>query len=305
MSARTVLVTGASGQLGRRVVEMLVDQGTENVIATTRMPSELADLARKGVDVRRASFDEPSTLTRAFAGAESLALISTDSSRAAAQHTQAIAAAERAGVKSVVFTSRWNADSPAAMPGWRGAQTTERVLADSHLSWTSLRNNMYAEALFDVLDLPRAVERGEIIAATRGAGVSTVTRDDCARAVVAALTSANPPEPRILDIGGPSEVRVEDLSVLLATLCGVSVRHREVSPDALRRHLIHDGVAKGDADLMVAQQQAIASGVYQGASNDLMDLTGHAPTSLESFLMLHAEDLREWARGVRAWRHVS
>jgi NAD(P)H dehydrogenase (quinone) len=101
--SKSLLVTGASGQLGRLVIESLLDMQVGHIIATTREPSKLADLAAKGVEVRAANFDEPQTLTTAFAGADRLLLISTDSiyqpGQRLAQHRAAIAAAERAGVQ--------------------------------------------------------------------------------------------------------------------------------------------------------------------------------------------------------------
>src|SRR5262245_63218753 len=76
--AETLLVGGASGFIGRRVVEILLEKNAGPVIATTRTPEKIADLAGRGVEVRRASFDEPQTLAKAFAGADRLLLLRTD-----------------------------------------------------------------------------------------------------------------------------------------------------------------------------------------------------------------------------------
>ncbi|CAE6780418.1 NAD(P)H-binding protein [Xanthomonas arboricola] len=104
MSQR-LLVTGAAGQLGRRVVEILLERNITSIVATTRTPSKLADLAARGVEVRAADFDKPETLATAFAGVDRLLLISTDAiyvpGRRLAQHKAAIAAAEKAGVKHI------------------------------------------------------------------------------------------------------------------------------------------------------------------------------------------------------------
>ena len=99
--AQTLLVTGASGQLGRLTIQHLLERHLGPIIATTRDPAKLADLAAKGVDVRPADFDRPETLEAAFAGADRVLLISTDAVYAQgqrlAQHKAAIAAAEKAG----------------------------------------------------------------------------------------------------------------------------------------------------------------------------------------------------------------
>src|SRR3989441_10326923 len=113
---RTLLVTGASGHLGRRVVELLVGAGANRLVATTRHPDRLADLARRGVEVRRGDFDDPKSLTAAFAGADRLLLVSTDAvdfpGRRIEQHRAAIAAAKEAGVGHTNSTSFSEPASP-------------------------------------------------------------------------------------------------------------------------------------------------------------------------------------------------
>src|SRR2546422_693513 len=106
---RTLLVTGASGRLGRRVVELLVDSRADRLVATTRYPDRLGDLAKRGVIVRRADFDDPRSLAAAFAGADRLLLVSTDAidapGRRIEQHRAAIDAARAVGAGHVIYTS--------------------------------------------------------------------------------------------------------------------------------------------------------------------------------------------------------
>ena len=121
----TLLVTGASGHLGRRVVEHLLDRKAGTVIAGTRDPAKVADLAAKGAEVRVIDFDKPETLAEGLKGVDRLLLVSTDSLQTrTAQQVRLVEAAAKAGVKHVVYTS-----APAPRP------TAKSLVADSHY-WT-------------------------------------------------------------------------------------------------------------------------------------------------------------------------
>ena len=165
----TLLVTGASGQLGRRVLAHLLDTCAvppARLIAVTRDPAKLADFAARGVEVRRGDFDDPGSLGEAFKGAGRLLLISTDAldtpGRRLAQHQAAIAAAKTAGVRHIVYTSMPNPDG-SPIPFAPDHLGTEQALALSGRGWTILRNAWYFENLAFSLPgalAPRASESG-------------------------------------------------------------------------------------------------------------------------------------------------
>jgi NAD(P)H dehydrogenase (quinone) len=106
----SIIITGASGHLGRRTAELVLERApASEVVLTTRRPETLAELAARGAEVRIADFDRPETLAEAFAGGERLLLISTDAvGRRVHQHLAAIDAAARAGVRHVDYTSGMN-----------------------------------------------------------------------------------------------------------------------------------------------------------------------------------------------------
>src|SRR5258708_37295218 len=108
----TLLVSGASGQLGRRVIELLLETGEPHIVAATRTPAKLAALAARGVDIRQADFDNANSLPAAFAGVDRMLLISTNaidqSVHRVTQHVAAIRAAEAANVRHSVYTSSTN-----------------------------------------------------------------------------------------------------------------------------------------------------------------------------------------------------
>ncbi len=161
----TLLVTGASGHLGQRVLHHLVNTlgvPAGRIIATTRKPATLADWAAKGVVVRASDFDDPASLVAAFEGASRVLLISTDTiGRRVAQHQAAIDAAVKVGATHVIYTSMPTPDKSLVLfaPDHAG---TEAALAASALpGWTVLRNNWYFETLF--LSMPSVARLGQVV----------------------------------------------------------------------------------------------------------------------------------------------
>lgn len=278
-----LLVTGAGGHLGRRVVELLLDAGAD-VIATSRDPSKLADLAARGADTRRADFDEPASLDAAFAGADRLLLISTDDlgapGRRIAQHRAAVAAAERAGVGHIAYTS-----APSPRPEAGGGVIddhfwTEQAIAATGLDWTFLRHALYADLV--LMSGPQAIASGQLFSATAGAGRSYVTRDDCARADAGALLSAAGRQ--ILDVTGPAAVTQDALAALLSDVSGKPVAHIPVDAASLKAGLLAAGLPPFMADVLVMFDVEAAQGYHAVVTDTVQRLGGAAPTSLRSFV---------------------
>ena len=283
----TLLVTGASGHLGRRVLEALLVASTgDRLVATTRTPDTLAEYEKRGVEVRKASFDdEPAALARAFAGVDRLLLISTDAlekpGQRLAQHQRAITAAIAAGVKHVVYTSLSRAsESPVLFaPDHSG---TEQALADSGLGYTVLRNNMYSD--YVIPTAKHAVQSGVLPAAGEGNGLAYVTREDCARTAAAALIAGNG-RSQILEVGGPEVVTYAQLAQLLSELSGKPVKHLEVSLEAYTDGLRQAGVPAPMATVYASFQTAVAQGKHKDVTDAVKSLSGRAPTSLRDFLV--------------------
>lgn len=286
--AQTLLVTGGSGHLGRQVIELLLDAHVPNLVTTTRTPEKLADLAARGVAVRRADFDDPASLVTAFAGVDRLLLISTDvtdhTGRRQAQQRNAVSGAVAAGVKHVVYTSFTSADQPMPFTFANDHADTEAALAASPLSWTILRNNLYTDYL--LYKLPQALAGGQLRAAAAGGGVGYVTREDCARAAVAALLSTDS-ERRTLDITGPDVLTHAQLAQIAGEVAGRPLAYTSVAADALRNGMITAGVPEGKAAVFTTIDQTIAQGLFAVASNAVATLTGQAPQSVREFLTLH------------------
>ena len=288
MSNPTILVTGGAGQLGRRVLELLLAApGARKLIATTRKPDALAELAARGVEVRAADFAAPESLAAAFAGGARALLISTDAVGARlASHRAAIAALERAGASHVVYTSAPLAPSLGIVA--EEHRGTEAALAASALGHTSLRNNLYTDLALQWL--PPAIASGRLVNAWGDGAVSFVSRDDCARAAAAALLDGFDGR-RAIEIAGAQALTGAELARVASELTGRQDDHAPVSAQAVVERLEAHGMPEAIAQAYAAFDVAIARGELVGSSRGFEQLTGAAPGSVHAFLAAHRSAL--------------
>lgn len=281
MSKPTLLVTGASGNLGRRVLELLLEANTgSKIIATTRNPDKLADLTARGVEVRAADFDDAASLVKAFTGADRALLVSTDAlDRREAQQTRAVQAFVEAGVKHVVYTSVPEPETTLALVGPSHA-ATERALAATKLDYTALRNNLYADLLLGAL--PGAVASGQLVDARGDGRIAWVTREDCARTAAAALVSATGRS--AIDVTGPAAIGSDELAAIVSDLVAKPVQHVNVTPEQLVAGLVGHGFPEFVAQLFATFDSATAKGQLANATDTVEKLTGKKPQSIREFL---------------------
>jgi NAD(P)H dehydrogenase (quinone) len=286
--SKPLLVTGAGGHLGRRVIDLLLAQGKGPIIAATRAPEKLADLRDKGVEVRRADFDAPGSLTDAFAGVGRLLLVSTDAldrpGRRLAQHRNAVEAAARAGVEHVVYTSVSKAGPDAVIAVTPDHYGTELALAASSLGYTLLRNNLYAELLLG--SLPRAVATGQHVTACGEGKIAYLSREDCARAAAAALASDFEGR-RTLEITGPAALTQAELARIAAEVTGRPIVDVSISRAALEEGMQKAGLPAPLAAIYAAFDAGAARGELDVVSSAVADLTGKPAEDMQSFLTRH------------------
>lgn len=291
--SRTLLVTGASGQMGRRVVELLLEANAGKIIAGTRNPEKLADLQGRDVEVRKVDFDDPEGLVSAFAGVDRLLIISTDvvdgTDRRIRQHTNAVRAAEAAGVKHVLYTSLVNPGPESPISLAPDHHATEEALKASSLEWTVLRNNVYTDGLLQ--SLPRAIETGQLVAAAGTSGVGFVTREDCSRAAAAALASESSGR-NVLDITGPALVTRAEIAQIASEISGRTVEYIAIEAASLKAGLQAAGLPEPIANLIVSFDQGAADGTLAVASNAVEELTGKPAQSVRDFLLANRAALQ-------------
>lgn len=277
---RTLLVTGASGHFGRRVLELLLAAGARSIIATTRWPDRLADFARRGVTVRWADFDKPESLPAAFAGAHRMLLVSIDGldaeGRRRRQHAAAIAAAEAVGVEHVVYTSLARADT-SRLTIAADHVATERRLAANKLGYTVLRQNIHTETLLPVL--PTAISTGTLLGLPGDGGVAYISRDDCAFAAATALQSSN--GRTTLELTGAHVIRRAPLARITTDVTGRDVFYLALPPEELMRRWQTAGLA---VSTLLPFEQATVDGQFAFTTTDYFRLTGRHPTEVHDFL---------------------
>ena len=273
----SIVVTGATGHLGRLTVEALLARGVpaDRIVATGRRTEVLADLADRGVTVRRADYSDPDTLRTAFAGAEQLLLVSgSEIGQRLPQHRNAIAAAKDAGVRLIAYTSLTRADT-SSLPIAGEHSGTEQALAESGIPHVVLRNGWYTENYTD--QLATYLEHG--IVGSAGSGrVSAATRADYAEAAAVVLTEDGH-QGAVYELGGEAFTMAE-LAAAVSAATGQHVAYTDVPVEEYARVLVGAGLPEPVAAAYADMDRAIADGALLVEGDDLATLIGRAPTPL-------------------------
>jgi NAD(P)H dehydrogenase (quinone) len=287
----TLLVTGASGQLGRRAVELLLEAKAGKIVAGTRDPSKIADLAAKGAEVRKVDFDDPA-LADSLKGVDRLLLISTDAldtpGKRLNQHKAAVEAAKKAGVKHIVYTSMPKPEPGSPIPFAPDHYGTEQALAGSGLGWTVLRNSWYQENLFH--SLPSVLASGKWFSAAGDGKLAHVSREDAAHAAASAL-AAQPNGNQRYDITGSELLTTKEIAKLASEATGKPIEVVNVTDEQLTQGMIASGMPAFLAPVYASFDTNTRAGNIAIASDAVEKLTGRAPRSLKQFFASNKEAL--------------
>lgn len=277
----TIVVTGATGQLGRLVIQDLVSRiGSDRIVASTRNPDAAADL---GVTVRYGDFDRPDTLRTAFAGADRLLLVSTASGgneTRAAQHIRAIETAAEVGVGHILYTSITAADTSKIALVQAHRPTEEAILATG-IPYTFLRNNWYLENDFGTVQ--GALATGTIATSSQRGRFAPAARADYARAAAAVLATDGH-ENTVYELGAPVAYSYADWADAVAAETGRDITYTEIDDDAAAARLAGAGVPAHMVELVVDYYQAVARGDLDVPGDDLVRLTGREPVTPREFV---------------------
>ncbi len=258
------------------------------VLTNTRSPEKLADLAAKGVNVREGDFEHVEQLVTVLAGVDRLYIISVDDVRDGVRprlHGNAIRAAKQVEVKHVIYSS---AVKPHYSPilFLRDHAATEQIVVESGIPYTILRNSFYLETV--IQSGAQAVASGTSYSAAQSGAVAYVSREDCARAAAAVLTSAGH-EGAIYDITGSYAWSQEEIGGELGNLVGRTINYVSLSEKALRQGLIANGLPSHIVDMLVGLDHGVRLGALDVVSCSVERLTGAMPETLPSFLARHRD----------------
>jgi NAD(P)H dehydrogenase (quinone) len=281
-----ILVTGASGQLGSAIVSYLLKAGqvaASDIIAASRNPAKLSALADQGVETRAVDFDDAASLESAFAGVDRVLLISTDElaspGKRLAQHKAAVAAAAKAGVGHILYTSMPNPDKSLVSfaPDHLG---TEEAIKASGMAYTIIRNSWYIDNYF--MGMPHNLQAGQWFTSMGDGRVSNISRDDCAAAAAAAL--ANPPAGNVtLTLTGAELLNAEEIAAAVSKAAGKPLKVVPVTDEQLAAGVAGAGMPPFVVELVVSADANIRAGNFAVLTDVFETLTGRKPQTVADF----------------------
>jgi len=279
----TIVVTGATGHLGRLAIDHLIARGiaASDIVAAGRNQDKLAELAAAGARTATVDFASPETLDTAFAGADTLVLVSgSEVGQRAVQHSNAIEAAKRAGVSRIVYTSAPAATTSALILAPEH-KATEETLVASGVPFTILRNGWYHENY--AASFAQAAATGVHLTSTGNGRVASAARNDYAEAIAAVLTTDGHVG-AVYELSGDTAWTGTDFAATASEVLGRDVVFASVTPEEHTEALAAAGLDEGTVGFIVALDSNIRDGLLGETSGDLSRLIGRPTLPLESYL---------------------
>jgi uncharacterized protein YbjT (DUF2867 family) len=278
-----IIVTGATGQLGRAIVEQLLERvPAEEVGVSVRNPEKATNLANRGVRVRPGDFGDAASLAHAFDGARQVLIVSAGIGEAARrQHRTAIQAAREAGAQRILYTSHMGANPASAFAPMPDHATIEAALQASGMPFTALRNGFYAATV--PMLMGQALQSGTLTAPEDGP-VSWTAHPDLAEAAAIALTE----EGRLDGVSPPltaaEALDLADIAAIASELAGRPITRATVTDEEYRAALVSRGVPEPQADMLVGMFVASRQGEFAAVDRTLQRLLERPLTSMRDVL---------------------
>ena len=268
-------ITGATGQLGRLVVEKLKQRiDINNIIALVRSPEKAADL---GIEARNFDYNQPELLSESLTGIDSLLLISANQvGLRKAQHENIINAAKQADIKWIVYTSLLRADTSSMSLATEHLQT-EQMLADSGIPFTILRNGWYTENY--TASIPASIQAGSFYGSAAEGKISSATREDYAEAAATVLTTEGHVG-KVYELSGDDYYTLSDLAAEVSAQIGKEIPYTDLSEEDFSKALISLDVPEPYAKIIANMDVGASKGDLYDQGHALSDLIGRPTTPL-------------------------
>jgi NAD(P)H dehydrogenase (quinone) len=279
----TLLVTGASGHLGRLTIHALLARGAQpsDVVAAARRPEAVEDLADLGIETRVADYDDPASLTRALAGVDRVLLVSgSEVGSRVPQHRNVVDAAVAAGVSLLGYTSILGGTSTGlALAAEHGA--TEDYLVETGIPHVLLRNGWYLENYTENTAVP--LQLGTVYGAAGDGRVSAAARADFAEAAAVVMTSEGQAG-KTYELAGDVGFTMGEYAAALGAASGQEITYTDLPAEEYAAALVAGGVPASFAEVLADSDRGIARGALEDTSHTLSALIGRPTTTLAAAL---------------------
>ena len=274
-----IAITGATRQLGNLVIEQLLQlTAAQNIVALVRKIDKAEHFKVQGIEPREFDYDHPETLVPALLGIDKLLLISANEiGRRTPQHQAVIDAAKVAGVPYLAYTSLLRADtSPLGLA--QEHRETEKLIQDSGITYTFLRNNWYSENY--LAGVAHTIEIGTLFGAAQDGRISSASRIDYAEAAAKVLTSTGH-ENKTYELAGSESFSLSDLATFIGQAVNKDIIYQNLSAEEYTQGLTQAGLPAGLVDVIVDADIQTIQGAMYSDSKDLEQLIGHKTTSIQ------------------------
>jgi len=281
-----IVVTGATGKLGHRIVEeLLAKLPIDQVGVSVRNPAKADALARRGVRVRRGDFGDPESLASAFEGASQVLIVSSNAralgSDPLAQHRAAIDAARAARVRRIVYTSHMGVGRSSAFPPMHDHAATEDMLRDSGLAWTALRNGFYASTVPTMIG--DAATSG-ILAAPQDGKVSWTAHRDLAAGAATILLQDGRFEGPTPPLTASEALDLDDVAAILTDVHQRPVERRIITDEQQEAKMTERGIPTTGIAITIGLYRAARAGEFAVVDPTLATLIGRQPSTVRDVL---------------------
>lgn len=276
----SIVITGATGNLGRHVVAALLERGVPagDIVAAGRSVEKLAGFAERGVRVTAMDYADPASVAAALKGARKVLLISgSEVGQRVQQHRTVVEAAQAEGVELLAYTSIANADT-TGMKLAAEHQATEAILKESGVPFVLLRNGWYLENYTD--QLPGTLAQGGLAGSAGDGRVSAAARVDYAHAAAAVLAASEDQAGKVYELGGDEPFTMAELAAEISAATGRNVTYQDLPAEDYAGLLAGVGVPGAFAEILADSDLGIARGDLLVSTGDLRKLIGRPATSL-------------------------